>query len=167
MSYGCWIGCCSNFKWCTLRSITSSRGSIAVGNEYDSAIPFLDFSSGCILSIINHKRFILYLLLRKNYGKFWIIPPFFLLMLLYQARKLSDHVFMCFWESNLPLSTIFLLDFGNVVFFVFILMEKTLTPNVDLVPWESHVVTSICCYLPKLWKYSVIRYYTCICNICL
>ena len=76
MSYGCWIGCCSNFKWCTLRSITSSRGSIAVGNEYDSAIPFLDFSSGCILSIINHKRFILYLLLRKNYCKFWIIPPF-------------------------------------------------------------------------------------------
>ena len=127
MSYGCWIGCCSNFKWWTLRSITSSRGSIPVGNEYDSAIPFLDFSSGCILSIINNKKIILYLLLRKNYGKFWIIPPFFLLMLLYQARKLSDHVFMCFWESILPLSTIFLLDFGNVVLFVFILMEKKTT----------------------------------------
>ena len=31
---------------------------------------------------------------------------------------------MCFWESILPLSTIFLLDFGSVEFFVFIFMEK-------------------------------------------
>ena len=136
---------------------------------------FFDFSSGCILSISNHKRFILYLLLRKNYCKFWIlIPPFFFtegnVAVLSQETERSciyvlgvrGHVFMCFWESILPLSTIFLLDFGSVVFFVFILMEKTLTPNVDLVPWENHVVTRKVCYLSKLWKYSVIRYYTCI-----
>ena len=51
-------------------------------------------------------------------------PRHFLLKCLYQAMKLSGHVYLCKGYRFLPLSTIFLLDYGIVprcgIFFIFI-----------------------------------------------
>ena len=135
--------------------------------------PFLDFSSGSILRIINHKRFILYLLLGKNYCKFWIlIPPLFFIEVAVLSQETERSCIYVFLGIDFASFYNFSIGFGKCGVFCFYSYGKNTYTKRRFGPARKPRGNQYRLLLVKALKvqYNQIYYmynYKIVCNICI